>query len=215
MATTLGRTSPTTPGQPAGRAGPGARRTIPPRSRSRVAGGAALLMTAAALAFLVYNNIGDRQPVLAVTQIVDPGERIAPDDLEVVMVAVDAGVATVPAAQRDAVIGQRATVRLTPRSLLTPAAFADRDAVPDGYTRIGALVRVGQSPLGLRAGDAVEVVVPGDPDADRPVPAVIFAVSSSSGADGRPISLAVPEAEARRLATAGSEGRLILMVPSP
>ncbi len=214
MAATLGR-SPSTKGAGRTLTGTSSRRAMTPRSRGRVAAGALFLVCAAVLAFLVYGSVGDREAVLAITQVVDPGERIGVEDVDVVMVAADRAVQTVPSAQRDAVVGQRAATRLLPGSLLTPASFSDGGLVPDAYTSIGAVVRPGQYPLGLRAGDGVLVVVPGDPDGDQPVTAVIVAVSSSSGADGAAISLAVPDADARRLAVAGSEGRLLLMVPTP
>lgn len=189
------------------------RRQAALRDRGRIAAGVFTLAFAGLLAVLVYGNVGQRQPVLAVTRTVDPGQVITAEDLGVVRVAADAGVRTVPSAQRPVIVGQRAAVRLLPGSILSPEAVTEADVVGAGASVIGALVKPGQHPLGLRAGDAVDVVVTGGPDGDRPVRAVIVDVSSNPGASGTAISLAVPAESATRLAIAGAEGRLLLMVP--
>lgn len=196
---------------------PSARRQAVGRNRGRIAAGALLLAASALLAVAIYSSVGDRKPVLALSQVVDPGAVIEADDLTVVRVAVDANVATVPASQRSAVVGQRAAVRLFPGMLLSQAAIARGPVLPPGSSVIGAIVRSGQYPMGLRPGDEVLVVVTGGTSGGAPsdpVPATIVSVSSSSGADGTAISLAVPSREAPRLAVAGAEARLVLVVPA-
>ena len=189
------------------------RRRAAVRNRGRIAAGVFTLALAGLLAVLVYGNVGERQPVLAVARPVDPGQVIAADDLRVVRVAADAGVKTVPSSQRTVIVGQRAAVRLLPGSILSPAAVTNGRILAAGTSVIGAIVKPGQYPLGLRAGDDVNVVVTGGPDGDRPLRAVIVDVSSKPGASGTAISLAVPSENATRLAIAGSEARLLLMVP--
>ena len=189
------------------------RRQAVGRNRSRIGAGVFALALAGLLAVLVYGNVGQRHPVLAVARDVDPGQVITAGDLRVVQVAADADVKTVASSERSSIVGQRAAVRLLPGSILAPEAVTQGNVVADGATVIGAVVQPGQYPLGLRAGDEVDVVVTGGPSGDRPVRADIIAVSSTRGASGTAISLAVPQDSAARLAVAGSEGRLLLMVP--
>ncbi|MGH9153138.1 MAG: SAF domain-containing protein [Acidimicrobiales bacterium] len=190
------------------------RRQAVVRNRGRIGAGVFTLALAGLLAALVYGNVGQRHPVLSVTRAVDPGQVITAGDVRVVRVAADADVRTIPSSERSSVVGQRAAVRLLPGSILAPDAVTKGKVVGDGATVIGAVVKPGQYPLGLRAGDEVDVVVTGGPTGDRPVRADIVAVSSTRGASGTAISLAVSQDSAARLAVAGSEGRLLLMVPA-
>lgn len=189
------------------------RRQVTARNRGRIASGVFAIALAGLLAILVYGNVGQRHAVLAVVKTVDPGQVITDADLAVVRVATDADVRTVASTQRSTIVGQRAAVRLLPGSLLTPDAVTRGSVVADGFSIIGAVVKSGQYPLGLRSGDAVQVVVVGGAAGDRPVGATIVAVSSNGTGGGTSISLAVPQEAATRLAVAGAESRLLLMVP--
>lgn len=189
------------------------KRQVTARNRGRIAAGIFAIALAGLLAVLVYGNIGQRHAVLAVARTVDPGQVVTEADLTVVRVAADPGVRTVASTERSTIVGQRATVRLLPGSLLTSDAVTKGNVIADGYTVIGAVVKPGQYPLGLRSGDQVQVVVVGGATGDRPVDATIVAVSSNGSGNGSAISLAVPQNAATRLAAAGAEGRLLLMVP--
>lgn len=185
------------------------------RNRGRIALGVLLLAVSALLAVAVYSNIGDRQPVLVVARTIDPGDVIEADDLAVVRVAAEPGVETMPESQRSAVIGMRSSVRLLPGSLVIAGALSDGPPRAPGTSVIGALVRSGQYPLGLRSGDEVLVVITGDAVSSErdPIAATIVSIAASGGPDGTPISLSVPASNAPRLAVAGAEGRLVLVVP--
>lgn len=189
------------------------KRQVTARNRGRIAAGIFAIALAGLLAVLVYGNIGQRHAVLAVARTVDPGQVVTEADLTVVRVAADPGVRTVASTERSTIVGQRATVRLLPGSLLTSGAVTKGNVIADGYTVIGAVVKPGQYPLGLRSGDRVQIVVVGGATGDRPVDATIVAVSSNGSGNGSAISLAVPRDAATRLAAAGAEGRLLLMVP--
>ena len=184
----------------------------PARHRGRVAAGAALLATSALLAVLVYGNLGDRSAVLAVAAEIRPGQVIEENDLRVVRVAADPGVATIAASRRGEIVGRRASVGLLPGALLGPETVTDGPTVPAGSTVIGAVVKPGQYPIGLREGDEVVVLVTGDgaDGSGTGVEAVIVSVSSRSGPEGTAISLAVPSADSAALARAGAQGRLLL-----
>lgn len=58
-----------------------------------------MLATSAVLAVLVYGNLGDRSAVLAVAAEIRPGQVIEENDLRVVRVAADPGVATMAASR--------------------------------------------------------------------------------------------------------------------
>ena len=184
----------------------------PARHRGRVAAGTALLATSAVLAVLVYGNLGDRSAVLAVSAEIRPGQVIEENDLRIVRVAADPGVATIAASRRGEIVGRRASVGLLPGALLGPESVTDGPTVPAGSTVIGAVVKPGQYPIGLREGDEVVVLVTGDgPDGSGTgVEAVIVSVSSRSGPEGTAISLAVPSTDSSALARAGAQGRLLL-----
>src|SRR5581483_1729364 len=102
------------------------------------------------LAVLVYGNVGQRHEVLAVARTVDPGQVISAEDLTVVRVAADPDVRTLAASARSSIVGQRAAVRLLPGSLLSPDAVTKGDVIGPGFSVIGAIVKPGQYPPGLR-----------------------------------------------------------------
>ena len=189
------------------------RRQVVARNRGRIAAGVFAVALAGLLAVLVYGNVGQRHEVLAVAHTVDPGQVIRADDLSVVRVAADPDVHTVAASQRSLIVGQRAAVRLLAGSLLSPDAVTKGDLVGSGFSVIGAVVKPGQYPLGLRAGDRVEVVMTGGPAGDHPIDATIVAVATGGGTNGTAISLAVPDETATRLASAGAQGELLLIAP--
>lgn len=191
-----------------------ASRQVPARHRGRIAAGAALLVVSAILAMLVYGSLGDRMAVLAAAAEVRPGEVIETADLRVVRVAAESDVATVAASRMGDVVGKRAAVGLAPGSLLAPSSVTDGPPVTPGSTVIGAVVKPGQYPIGLRPGDAVVVLVAADGgESAGGVDAVIVSVSSRTGAEGTAIALGVPSASAPSLARAGAQGRLVLMQP--
>lgn len=186
------------------------------RHRGRIGAGAVLLTISAVLAVLVYGNLGDRSAVLAAAAEIRPGQMIEESDVKVVRVAADPDVATVPASRRADIVGKRAAVGLTPGSLLAPESVTAGPGIPAGNTIIGAVVKPGQYPIGLREGDEIVVLVVSEGSENSSgVEAVIVSVSSRSGPEGTAIALAVPSANASALARAGAQGRLILTRPVP
>jgi hypothetical protein len=191
---------------------PSASSQAPSRNRGRIAAGATLLAVSAVLGALLYGNLGNRTAVLVVARDVAPGKVVEDRDVKVVNVAADAGVTTMPASQRASVVGRRATARLLAGSLVAPASVGDGPSVPSGSTVIGAVVKPGQYPVGLREGDEVIVLIASDGGENgEGVNAVITSVSSNARAEGTAIALAVPSSGAAALARAGAAGRLILM----
>ncbi len=187
------------------------------RNRGRIAAGVVVLATAAVLAVMVYGNLGHRTPALAAARAVSPGQIVTDTDLKVVNVSADPGVELVPASQRSAIVGRRATGGLVPGALLAPGSVTDGPSLPPGSTLVGTVLKPGQYPIGLREGDVVEVLIAGgdsgSPGSSGAVTATVAAISSRSGPDGTAVSLAVPSDSAPALARAGAESRLLLTEP--
>jgi Flp pilus assembly protein CpaB len=182
--------------------------------------GSLVLVASALAAGLLYANLGDRQPVLAVARAVEAGQVVEAGDLRQILVAPVPGVRMVPASSRRAMVGRTASVRLLPGSLLNPAQLTTGPLVDPDRAVVGALLKPGQFPVGLRVGDDVLAVVlapEGAPvdDTALPVPprARVAAIEQSAepGA-GLAISLAVEPGDATLLATAGARGRLTLVL---
>lgn len=190
------------------------------RNRSRIALGAFVLVASALAAGLMYANLGDRQPVLAVARAVEAGQVIESADLREVLAAPVPGVRTVPAANRQAMVGRSAAVRLMPGALLHPAQLASATTRESGQAIVGAVLKPGLYPLGLRVGDEVlAVVVPieGTPSTDSdvgpPMTAEVTAIQPASNpGSGLSVSLGVEPGDASMLATAAARGRLTLVL---
>ena len=133
MATTLPKRTPT----PADRAAPS---LVPGGGRQRrwsLALLAVLVTLGSALAFVVlWMNVGDRKPVLALKNDVAAGQIIEADDLKVVRVSADGGVALVASSASDDVVGQPATTNLLAGSLLVADAVGSDDGLAQGTTVI-------------------------------------------------------------------------------
>jgi len=199
------------PDRPMSMARPDRGGPVSTRSRGRMAAGVLALAASALLGIVVYGRAADRLPVLVVAREVESGDVVESGDLTLARVSVDAGVQTVPASQRSSVVGKRASTRLVTGSLLTPANLGDGPSIAPGLAVIGAVVRPGQYPAALRAGDAVAVV---SADAASPVQALIASVARSEVGGATAVSLAVPASTATRLAIAGAQGQLLIMVPA-
>jgi hypothetical protein len=133
MATTLPKRTPA----PADRTGPS---LVPGGGRQRrwsLALLAVLVTLGSALAFVVlWMNAGDRKPVLAMKNDVAAGQIIEADDLKVVRVSADSGVALVASSASDDVVGQPATTSLLAGSLLVADAVGSDDGLAQGTTVI-------------------------------------------------------------------------------
>jgi hypothetical protein len=133
MATTLPKRTPA----PADRTAPS---LVPGGGRQRrwsLALLAVLVTLGSALAFVVlWMNAGDRKPVLALKNDVAAGQIIEADDLKVVRVSADSGVALVASSASDDVVGQPATTNLLAGSLLVADAVGSDDGLAEGTTVI-------------------------------------------------------------------------------
>lgn len=192
------------------------------RSRSRVVLGAAVLVVAALAGAMLYADVGHRHPVLEVAHPVTAGQVLQARDFTTARVAADPGVATVPASRESSVVGHPAAVALVAGALLAPADVASAPVFPSGSAVIGATLKPGQAPVGLRPGDVVLVVMMPSQSGSRsgtsqdlgtPTTATVVAVNPLADTNGAvAVSLAVPADMAPPLAVAGAGGTLALIL---
>ncbi|MFC4531455.1 hypothetical protein [Sphaerisporangium dianthi] len=153
------------PGSPGALSGPASRKLpVPPRERKPALAALALLLVlggALGTTLLVMRS-GDRVSAIQISRQIGPGQPIVTDAMTEVQIA-DTGVAYVPWIHRDEVATTFARVTLLPGTLLTePMTSRTSEQVGPGKVTVGLALKAGQVPLGLRAGDRVQVVyVPG------------------------------------------------------
>lgn len=199
---------------------PGATARTAARNRSRVVLGAFVVVISALVAGMLYADLGDRHPVLAVSRAVEVGQVIEAGDLREVLAAPVPGVRTTPASSFRAMVGRTAAVRLVPGTLLHPSEVTVGPVVGPDRAVVGAVLKPGAYPVGLRVGDDVLAVVlapeaaAGDAGIPVPVRATVAALEQSSdpAVGGLVVSLGVAPGDATVLATAGARGRLTLVL---
>jgi len=119
---------------------------------------AVLLTVGSALAFVIlWLNAGDKKPVLAVARPVQAGQTFTAEDLTVVRISIDPGIAPVASSARSQVIGRTASVDLLPGTLLVADAVGDPDS-GDADTRILSVSLDAARVPDLERGDHVTVL---------------------------------------------------------
>lgn len=216
MATTLPKRTPA----PTDRAAPS---LVPGGGRQRrwsLALLAVLVTLGSALAFVVlWMNAGDRKPVLAMKNDVAAGQIIEADDLKVVRVSADGGVALVASSASDDVVGQPATTNLLAGSLLVAEAVGSSDGLAQGTTVIAIPVPRTEIPSDdLETGDRLVLyrTPSGNGDAatstERLGDGLVFSVAGgddSSSSDIR-VSVTVDEGLAPEIASAVAQDQIYL-----
>jgi hypothetical protein len=206
----------------------------PPRRPRNLAGallGLLLIVFCAVAVALYAANVGHRRAVLVVTRPIKAGAVIHAADLGEVRISADPAVHSVPASQRDRVVGQVAGVTLVPGTLVTRAELVSGPSVASGQAVVGLSLKAGQFPAGLRAPDQVMLVDTG-PSSDgaagatvtTPSLAVLVAraevFSVDPAADGQTtvVSIITSVGSAPDVAQAGSKGAVSLVLlggPAP
>jgi hypothetical protein len=173
-----------------------------------------LLIVGGALASgLLILRSGDRDGYLVVVRTVDPGQRISEDDLGVAQIAGN-GANAISMASRADVVGDYATTRIFPGTLITEAMIADNVEIPNGQTVVGAVLSTSQRPAArLRPGDLVTVLaVPRSDGTGGEVSVVLLdstevvAVEDTSTNDALAVSLLVPNARVPAVTAAAAQG---------
>jgi hypothetical protein len=196
--------------------------------------GAVLVVAAALGVSLVVSGLDTRSEVVAVARPVAAGQVLAVADLATARVAVDASVATVPAARRGELVGRVARVPLAQGALLSPRQVGSGavDWPPAGQAVAAVPVAADRAPDGLVAGTRVQVlVIPQGGAASAPatgeqgqtaaVPAgvvqalatVVAVAESPDQLGGLAVSLLLSEQDAALLAATAGEVSLVLRSP--
>jgi len=187
--------------------------------------GVLLPLVGALAGFVVLTRSTGAVPVLMVRATVPAGDPINADALAVTQV-VASGVDTVPAGERDTVIGQRVTSTLWPGMLLSRSALGGVPVPADGQEMAAVLVESGHVPSQPIAPGARVVVVVTAKDAvaggDKPIPSQRFAATFHAS---RPdptregasvLDVVLPTDQAEQLAAATASGVVsVVLAPPP
>ncbi len=117
-------------------------------------------------------------------------------------------------------VGQTAAVTLLEGTLLNRSHLSPEARIPEGSALLGAVLNPGQYPVGLREGDLVGLVEAAPLVAASDAPAVadlgvgeVREIAEPPVGSGALVaSLLVPEAASARIAAAGADGRISLVV---
>jgi hypothetical protein len=193
-----------------------------PRVRGRrnpvllAAGGALVVLSGAGVAWMV-SAVADAEPVLVTAHALPAGATIGFDDLTVAQVSLDPAVASVPASQRDALIGQRAAVALGAGQLLTPSSLTASLVPAEGQSLVGVAVTADRLPATpLLPGDPVTLIAGARDGDDLPTGAPASMPGTVAGSrtldDGSiVVDVTVPTGQAGTLAGWVSTGRVLII----
>jgi hypothetical protein len=121
--------------------------------------GVLLVLLSALGGVVLFTSSDDKTDVLVAAKDLDPGTAVERSDLRIQRVAVDSGVASLPVAAADDVVGEHPIGRIPSGTMLSKAMF--EPAVPLGPDEVvvGAALDPGEAPLfHLEVGDAVELI---------------------------------------------------------
>jgi hypothetical protein len=159
---------------------------VRPQRPVRAVFGALLVVASVVVALTIFTKIGDRREVLAVNRTILAGEQLADGDFRVVSISSDDDFPSVPAGDRELLVGQYARVRMHEGSLVVADSVQARPLVDPDAVLMSVTVPVGGVPRGLREGSRlVLIVMPAARGGDRPEPvlveAIVAAVPSNLG----------------------------------
>ena len=198
--------------------------TLRRRSPAMVSLGIILVVVCALAAWEYVATSGPAtRPYLAVYADVPAGAQITVDDLQVVSVTPVAGLTPISAARKDSIVGQYATVRLLPGTLLTDQAVTATRVVADGRALVGVDLAVTQRPARvLSTGDQVRVIEVPDPaggadDGSAPtLPNLVVSIGDVGPVDdsdgSQAVDLVVPLANVTAVASLGVRNRIAVVL---
>ena len=190
------------------------------RNRARIGLGLMIIALSILGVVSILSRGAERRSVLALAGDVPAGSVIDGPDLVTVELPTDAGLAVVRAEDTARLVGQTATVTLLKGTLLNPSHVSSEPRVPDGMALVGAVLNPGQYPVGLREGDQVKLVEAASlasPDdtsgvGELGVGEVQEIAEPPVGSGALVVSLSVADESAARIAAAGADGRISLVV---
>jgi Flp pilus assembly protein CpaB len=166
-----------------------------------------------------------RSPVLVVARSLQPGDTMGSSDLRVAELGLASGVATVPAADVNSVVGHALTSPVEAGQVLAPGAISQAPALATGQVALSVPVAPAHAAGGsLRSGERVMLL--GTEDPDRPtarttvlLPSVqVIAVATAQGPGVEPnltVTLAVGTRDAQSVVQAANSGVLDLVLLPP
>ena len=202
-----------------------------PRAARNVAGallGVLLIVLSAAGVAVYTSRASHRHAVLVIARPVKAGAVIQSADVGEARLAADRGIQTVPAGQRDRIIGRMASANLA-AALITNDELGTGPQADADHAIVGLALKAGQYPGGLRPLDRIMLVDAGSgagaQAASAPAaanPNVLVAdgrvTSVDSAADGQTtvVSVLVPVRVAPAVAAASAHGSVsVILVGGP
>lgn len=215
--------------KPGGGPGPGpgaSMRLARQRRPSWILAGMMLVALAMLTNVFVFRASGERVPVVRLARDVPVGQQIVQADLDVVRVATDSAVATVPERQLRDVVGRRAAVGLRKGTLLAASQLATSPGPQQGQALVTVPLKASAMPPGLAPGWRVRVVfTPGGQDQPagavqgrgettvlRDVAGVVDQVEGPDAEGAMTVSLLVADADSSTVARQAAAGLVVLVV---
>lgn len=177
-----------------------------------VFGGASLIKTAQA-----------RIPVLVAAASVQPGEVITASDIRIADLSLSGGVAHLPAAMKDQIVGRVATEPLWEGKLLSSGSVSQAPPLPVGMVAMSLALKPDHAVAGsIRSGDSVAVIASTAPGRSDPQTTILFtsvpvlSVTHAEATEGGGVlvTLRLRLDEARALAAARAAGPVDLVLLS-
>jgi hypothetical protein len=192
------------------------------RSRSQLALALALIAVGGLAAAWIATNVGHTHSVLALRHSVTRGSVITGNDLTTAQINSDPTLQTVPATERDQMIGKYAASDLVAGSVITPSSVTTQTAPAKGQSLVGVALTTAQMPAQqLLAGDPVRIVLPApsiqNTSAQPPatLDATVVDTHLAGGAtDQTVVDVSVPSANAPVIAAAAASGHIALILDS-
>ena len=182
--------------------------------------GVLLVVICAGGGILAATQLGDRQSVLALTHPVAVGHTLTSQDLAEVSVATDSGMDLVPASATSALLGQSLAYSLPAGSLITRSVLGEPQVPARGRAIAALALKPGQFPPDLSPGTTVLVLTADTPGAAPDAAdarasswtAVVTGLAARETEQTTVVSLELPEADARAVASAPSGQLTLVMV---
>jgi Flp pilus assembly protein CpaB len=163
-----------------------------------------------------------RTPVLVVARSLQPGATLGSNDLRVAELGLTSGVATVPAAAVNSVVGHVLTSPVEAGQVLAPGAISAGPSLPTGQVALSVAVAPAHAAGGnLRSGQRVMLLGTENPDRSTARTTVLLAsvevvaVTAAQGPGVEPnltVTLAVRAAAAQSVVQAANSGVLDLVL---
>ena len=162
-------------------------------------------------------QLTDARQVVVVAHEMARGELVGADDLTTLSVGAAPGVAVVPAAQLDSLVGRTALADLHRGAVLPPGAVGD-PLIPAGRSRVGLSLPAGRVPGALTVGSPIVVASAPGPKDDASVQVTLVRVDAQVASQpvsqpngGLAFDVELAESAALQVATLAAAERLVVV----